>query len=139
MLLDGSARFEPEQSNETVQRGEGDPRSVSRPVGVEILARVESLSETDGVQIASLSILSHGSGGEFDLGTDTVSNDMSAEQTEAWQSLADNFTEEGNLYLYGCNVVDGTGDGQALLDSLASSTGTDVRGSVLCAVSPDYS
>ncbi|MHC5109332.1 MAG: DUF4347 domain-containing protein, partial [Planctomycetota bacterium] len=93
---------------------------------VDILSQVESLSDSSGRQIASLSILSHGSGGEFDLGNDTVSTEMTAEQHAAWHSLADNFTEDGNIYAYGCNVVDGSGEGQSLINMLSSMTGTEV-------------
>ncbi|MFQ5507316.1 MAG: DUF4347 domain-containing protein, partial [Planctomycetota bacterium] len=96
---------------------------------VDVLARVEDLAEDEGKKIDSLSILSHGSGGEFDLGTETITSDMTEDQLAAWQSLADDFSEDANVYLYGCNVVDGSGEGQQLLDTLAEITGTDVFGS----------
>ena len=94
-----------------------------------VLARVEALSESEGAQIESLSILSHGEGGQFDLGNETVTSEMSAEQSAAWQSLADNFTDDANIYAYGCNVVDGSGEGQDLLNTLSGLTGTEVFGS----------
>ena len=95
----------------------------------DVLAQVEGLSESQDAQIESLSILSHGAGGQFDLGNETVTDEMSAEQRAAWQSLADNFTEGGNIYAYGCNVVDGSGEGQQLLNLLSGLTGTEVFGS----------
>ncbi|PHS11806.1 MAG: hypothetical protein COA78_08945 [Blastopirellula sp.] len=97
---------------------------------IDVLAQVEALSETSGSEIASLSILSHGDGGQFDLGGQVVTTEMTAEQESAWRSLADNFTDDANIYVYGCEVVDGSGEGQQLLDALSLLTGTEVYGSI---------
>ena len=96
---------------------------------VDVLARVTTLIEGSDAQIGSLSIFSHGSGGRFELGNEIVSAYMSEEQLGSWHSLAGYFAEGGNLYVYGCNVVDGSGEGQQLLDILANITGADVFGS----------
>ncbi len=95
----------------------------------DVLGQVESAATGAESQISSLTILSHGSGGQFDLGNEVVGDEMTAEQTAAWASLSDNFTDDGNIYAFGCNVVDGSGEGQALLNSLSSLTGTEVFGS----------
>ncbi|MGB0716696.1 MAG: DUF4347 domain-containing protein, partial [Phycisphaerae bacterium] len=95
----------------------------------DVLGQVETFAQGQNAQIESLSILSHGSGGQFDLGNEVVSEDMTADQRAAWQSLADNFTDAANIYAYGCNVVDGSGEGQDLLNLLSGLTGTEVFGS----------
>ncbi len=76
----------------TVIRYDGDSESMT-----DVLARVEGLSESSDTKIGSLSILSHGTGGELDLGNELVSSDMSDEQLAAWRSLADNFAEGANI------------------------------------------
>ncbi len=96
---------------------------------IDVLGQVEGAAEASGCEIASLTVLSHGSGGQFDLGGEIVSADMTADQEAAWQALSDNFTEDANVYIYGCDVVDGSGEGQALLDSLAELTDAEVFGS----------
>jgi len=51
---------------------------------------------------------------------------MSPDQLSAWTSLSTHLSSGANIYLYGCNVADGSGEGQRLLDSLAELTGADV-------------
>ncbi len=92
----------------------------------EVLAQVEALADLQDGTIASLSILSHGIAGQFHLGNEPVSADMSPEQVSAWQTLSTRLADGANIYVYGCNVADGLGAGQALLDSLADLTGGDV-------------
>jgi hypothetical protein len=96
---------------------------------IEVLAQVEDVAEASGSKIASLSIVSHGSGGQFDLGGEVVTNEMTADQSAAWLTLTDSFSEDANIYIYGCDVVDGAGEGQELLDLLSELTGTEVYGS----------
>ena len=96
---------------------------------IDVLAQVEGLAEASAREIGSLSILSHGSGGQFDLGGEVVTDEMTADQSAAWQTLADNFSEDANIYVYGCDVVDTAGEGQELLDLLSELTGTEVYGS----------
>ena len=96
---------------------------------VDVLAQVEGMSDATGSEIASLSILSHGSGGQFDLGDEVVSVEMTTDQFAAWESLSDNFTDDANIYVYGCDVVDGSGAGQELLNALSEVTDTEVFGS----------
>jgi len=71
---------------------------------VEVLEQVNELSDSMGVQVDSLSIMSHGSTGQFKLGSDIVTSETLGLQSEAWAELGENLTEDGNIYLFGCNV-----------------------------------
>ncbi len=100
-----------------------DPESQS---SADVLARVGSLADEHGGQIDSLSIVSHGSDGRFQLGNDWVDSDQVASDAAAWHDLGPRLADGANLYLYGCNVAEAGGEGQLLLDTLANATGADV-------------
>ena len=90
----------------------------------DVLSRISQLADESGERISSVSIFSHGSQGEFALGNDSVSLDNLDSTADAWQALRESLTEDGNLYLFGCNVAEG--DGVALLDALAELSGADI-------------
>jgi len=91
-----------------------------------VLQRVEALALQQHSSIRSLSVVSHGGGGYFALGNELVSADTLAQEGSAWSALSDNFSANSAVYLFGCNVVDGSGRGQALLDSLSGFTGSNI-------------
>jgi len=91
-----------------------------------LLQQVEALAVQQNSTISSLSVVSHGGGGRFSLGNEMVTAESLAQDTSAWSALRDNFSENSAVYLFGCNVVDGSGRGQALLDNLAAATGSDL-------------
>jgi hypothetical protein len=92
----------------------------------QVLQRISDVATGRGEPFDSISIVSHGSGGEFRLGGDLVSQASAEASLGAWRELGSHLDSGANLYLYGCNVVDGSGEGQALLDTLAQATGADV-------------
>jgi hypothetical protein len=100
----------------------------TRDRAADVLGRVASLAAEHGKQIRSLSLLSHGAAGQFALGTDVISTRTLAATADAWRRLGSVFADGANLYLYGCNTAR-TPAGGALLDRLATLTGTDVFGS----------
>jgi len=66
---------------------------------IDVLAQVEEVAEGSGSKIPSLSILSHDSGGQFDLGGEVVTTEMTTEQRAAWRSLTDSFSEDADIYV----------------------------------------
>ncbi|MDQ7015496.1 MAG: DUF4347 domain-containing protein, partial [Gammaproteobacteria bacterium] len=71
-------------------------------------------------------VVSHGGGGRFALGNEMITAERISQEGSAWSALSDNFSSNSAVYLFGCNVVDGSGRGQALLDGLSSLTGSTV-------------
>ncbi|MCP4707079.1 MAG: DUF4347 domain-containing protein, partial [Planctomycetes bacterium] len=68
--------------------------------------------------------ISHGSIGQFTLGNESISSDNPEQTAEQWEHQGDNFTEDGNIYIFGCNVA---ANGETtLLNDLADLTHTDV-------------
>lgn len=80
-----------------------------------------------GQRLAALNVMTHGGGGYFALGQDTITADSL--DGSAWSSLSSVLVESGRINLYGCNLVDGSGSGVDLLNSLSQATGADVFGS----------
>ncbi|MCJ9429439.1 DUF4347 domain-containing protein [Kordiimonas marina] len=78
--------------------------------------------------ISSITILSHGSVGEFQLGTDVVNSDTLASYTSELAAIGKSLTADGDLLLYGCDVGQ-SGQGMAFIDNVASITGADVAAS----------
>ena len=92
----------------------------------DVLKRISGVATERGEDFDSISIVSHGSGGQFDLGSDLITQAEAEGSLELWEEVGSHLGAGANLYLYGCNVVDGSGEGQALLDTLAEATGADV-------------
>ncbi len=96
----------------------------------DVLETVTRAARSAGATIRSLSILSHGSSGGFALGNERVSIGNLPAQSEAWAQLGEWLTVGSNIYIFGCNVAEPLGDGQALLDELSRVTGADVFASI---------
>jgi hypothetical protein len=92
----------------------------------DVLNRISTIAEERGEDIDTISIVSHGSGGQFQLGSESVTEAAAESLIEQWRDVGSHLSDGANLYLYGCNVVDGSGAGQALIDTLADATGADV-------------
>ncbi|MGE3778958.1 MAG: DUF2341 domain-containing protein, partial [Pirellulaceae bacterium] len=91
-----------------------------------ILTRVSAWSEATGTQIASLSILSHGTEGAFELGNEWISTSSLDSYSEDWQRLSYQLVVGANINIFSCDVAAIDSDGQLLLDELAQLTGADV-------------
>src|SRR5258706_5210306 len=74
----------------------------------------------------SLSLLSHASSGRFALGNDWISKGNLGATASAWTHLSTVLTDDASINLYGCNLVDKLGDGQALINKLSKMTGAAV-------------
>ncbi|QTA93644.1 putative Ig domain-containing protein [Desulfonema magnum] len=92
-----------------------------------VMERVKAISEELGRPVESLSILSHGGEGIFRLGNDVITQENLDETAEAWEALDAVLSDQGRIYLFGCNVANDAG--QELLNRLADITGADVFGS----------
>ena len=92
----------------------------------EVLKQVSELSDSAGSRIDSLSILSHGSTGQFELGSELVTSETLRLRPEAWLELGKNLTDGANIYIFGCNVAANSTDGFAILNDIANLTGGDV-------------
>ncbi|PCK06170.1 MAG: hypothetical protein COA42_17520, partial [Alteromonadaceae bacterium] len=75
--------------------------------------------------ISSISILSHGNNGSFQLGFDQITKESIAANISLWQKLAGSMSIDGNIYLYSCEAGKGS-EGQALIDTLASVTESNI-------------
>jgi hypothetical protein len=92
----------------------------------EVLSRVVTWAEGAGVEIASLSILSHGAPGAFELGNEWITTASAALRPEVWRGLGSVLAPRARINLFGCNVAAPGGDGRGLLDELARLTGAVV-------------
>ena len=91
-----------------------------------VLARVVEYATLTDQSVHSLSIMAHGRDGAFKLGNTWIgAGDLNA-RTDAWSALDAVMHDDGNLYLFGCNVASDANAGQALLDGLAAAAGADV-------------
>ncbi|MEA2708401.1 MAG: hypothetical protein QOF78_1002 [Phycisphaerales bacterium] len=92
----------------------------------QVLNKLMKWSAATKQQIHSVSILSHGAAGGFQLGMDWITS--GAVQKKAWQKLSKVLTDDASIYLFGCNVASDA-KGQTLLNHLAALSGADVYGS----------
>ncbi len=91
----------------------------------DVIERITSLSNELGKQVDSVSILSHGGTGNFELGNENINASNIIAYADTWSALDNVLKDDGNIYLLGCNVsADGTG--QTLLNRLAQATNSKV-------------
>ncbi len=80
-------------------------------------------------QIDSITLLSHGTSGEFKLGSDWISNSTLQLTVPALENLKSHLASDAKMYIYSCRVVDEGSDGQRLIDQLGNLTGASVYAS----------
>ncbi|MEM0926170.1 MAG: DUF4347 domain-containing protein [Planctomycetota bacterium] len=102
-------QLEPSVENGMVILFDGEEGTI-----IDALQLVESAAEQGNFEIESLSILSHGDGGQIHLGTEAIDLDMSVDQQQAWSSLSDHLAPDGQVHFYACDVA-GEDEGQQLL------------------------
>ena len=91
----------------------------------DVLRRVSDWMANHGGKIESLSILSHGAEGGFELGHDWITRASLPQFAADWHSVTEYFVTNANIYVFGCNVSSNA-DGQILLDDLATLTSSVV-------------
>ena len=92
----------------------------------EVLSRVVTWAEAARVELASLSVLSHGAPGAFELGDQWITTSSAGLTAEVWRGLSGVLAPGARINLFGCDIAAPGGDGQQLLDDLARLTGADV-------------
>jgi len=90
----------------------------------EVIARVAQAARESGRPLDSLTLLSHGGEGNFRLGNEEITAGNVDENADAWAELGSVMSDDGQIYLFGCNV--GSGQGGELLNRLADATGAGV-------------
>src|SRR3954471_16172623 len=85
----------------------------------DVLGKVTSWAQHNDAKIDSLSLLAHAAPGRFALGNEWITKGNLAETAGAWKQLADVLSDDASINLYGCNLADRLGDGQALINRLA--------------------
>jgi len=95
---------------------------------LDVITKVINWTAQENRSIDSISILSHGRTGSFDLGFEKVTTASISSNNELWQSLGSVLSDDANIYIYGCESASGV-DGQGLLDTLANAVDADVFGS----------
>lgn len=110
--------------------------SIKDGVGIELidggesgLAQIAQWAETHS-GYDTIGIISHGSEGVLNLGTDviTASSLSNATVGDELTKIGTALTADGDLLLYGCDIGSGSA-GTALLNGLAAATGADVAAS----------
>ena len=91
----------------------------------DVLSRVINWANLGEHQIGSLSILSHGAAGGFELGNEWITDASLASTASDWQQLSQYLTDDGRIEIFGCNV-DANGAAQTLLGDLADLTNADI-------------
>lgn len=110
-------------------------QDASRRIGVVLLdASRDGISQiTDMLgkfaNLDAVHIISHGSDASINLGNSTLNSSTLESSAELISSWSKSFSDSGDLLIYGCNLA-ATASGQALVDTLATLTGTDVAASV---------
>ncbi len=93
---------------------------------VEVLGRAVQISQQNDISVQSLSIISHGQSGSFQLGNQAISSDNLQELEGVLTELGKNFVSESAIYVYSCSVTKDGQTGQALIDGLAQISGSAV-------------
>ncbi|MCA9139722.1 MAG: DUF2341 domain-containing protein, partial [Planctomycetales bacterium] len=91
-----------------------------------VLNEIVDWADSTDADIRTLSILSHGEGGGFELGNQWITTETFADSARDWQELSEHFSDEAQIYILGCNVGAEGSDGQQLLDVLALTTSAEV-------------
>ncbi|MDQ6961453.1 MAG: Ig-like domain-containing protein [Mariprofundaceae bacterium] len=94
----------------------------------DILNQLTQLSADARAPIASISLFSHARSGSFQLGQTAVSGDNVGDLANIWQAIDAALVDGGNFNLYGCNLA-ADGNGQQLINDIASQTNAQVYGS----------
>ena len=106
----------------------------SRTIEVVVLesdrSGIEQVSEilAERSDLSAVHVITHGADGQINLGDTWLNSDTLKSNSDAVAEWGQSLTESGDILFYGCNVaIDG--DGQALLDNIATLTGADVAAS----------
>lgn len=91
-----------------------------------VLDRVAQWAQQNQTEIQSLSILSHGISGGFELGNQWITTSSLISTADGWKQISQYFVEDADIYILGCNVGAENRQGQQLVDQLAILTRTDV-------------
>ena len=97
----------------------------SKDSSEDILATIISWATQTNQVIDSISILSHGEKGSFQLGYERISSEVIINNSLPWQKLSDSLSDNASIYLYSCNTGKDS-QGQGLLDTLSTVTGVNV-------------
>ena len=92
----------------------------------QVLDRVIVASTRSHEQIASLTILSHGDPGQFELGNQWVSTQTIGGLQSEWQALGRRLQSQGSIYIFSCDTGQTAAGGQVLVNQLAQLTGASV-------------
>lgn len=95
----------------------------------DVIAKVSELSKQLNQQIDTVTILSHGGDGNFNLGNETITADNIQQKSDTWTALNSVMEDGGSIFIFGCGVNGASGNGQTLLNSLSQATGAKVFGS----------
>ncbi len=87
----------------------------------EVVARVTAVAESNG-SIESLTLLSHGGSGFFQLGNERITTDNLSDNATAWRALDEAMEDGGQIHLMGCNVAEDSETGLTLLNGVAEAT-----------------
>jgi plastocyanin len=88
-----------------------------------VLSQVVQWAQASDVRIGSLSILSHGHTGAFELGDQWISTSSLGQTSGEWRQLGHLFAGNASVDIFGCDVAAAGGDGNVLIDRIASLTG----------------
>ena len=92
----------------------------------QVISSVVTWAESTNTDVRSLSILSHGGPGTFELGDQWISTSTLAQTTADWSELRQVLAAEATINVFGCNVAAPGSSGQLLIDQIARLTGASV-------------
>jgi hypothetical protein len=95
----------------------------------DLLNSISDWARKNNSTIDTMSILSHGTSGSFDLGNQWVSLSTLADSAEAWEQLGSVMTPGGDINIFGCDLASG-GSGRELIDNIGLLSGANVFASV---------
>ena len=92
----------------------------------QVLSGVVTWAKSTGTDIRSLSVLSHGSSGAFELGDQSISTSTLAQTASDWRQLGGVLAPGATIDVFGCDVAAPGGSGQRLIDQIGRLTGASV-------------
>ena len=107
VLIDGTLADADRLVGSVADGGEAILSGGARDTVADVLSRVSVLAGSTGRSIASVSILSHGSAGQFALGNASLSAAMLPATARLWNDLGAVMADGGNIYLFACGLLDG--------------------------------
>jgi len=101
---------------------------VTLDASVDGISQITKFLSDSSYQFKSITLLSHGSSGQLQLGSTVLNGSNLAEYQDQISSWQQGTTQQADLFIYGCQVANGN-QGESFLTNLAQDSGLDISAS----------